>query len=407
MFADEQHRLVAFTRVLAVSVLCCLALSWRLWVSRPHYPMVPVFDFIPSLPHPFDHALLGLLVAALLGIVVWPRSKVLIGVVLAAFGVLFLQDQSRLWPSFYQYTLLFVLLISYRCQEGVADAQRILSALRFVIAMLYFWGGVQKLNPYFFYEEFPRFVQPMVQLLRFETSLLPTVAVLAAVFEVLIGLGLLTRRLRSFALTGAMLMHLLIFFSIGPLRDNFNNSSWTWGMTVAVQTWTLFWQAPPFRFKTMFAAPRFGSAPQWLVLLLVGFMPVLNNFNRWDSALSINVYSGNVDYAEIHMQPHVVALLPDEIAEMVDVGFGNAVLVPNKWSLHEFDANTYPETRIYKAVFHKVGSYLPVGSARLYIGEKAGWFFPKRIDHYELTSDGEVELSKAGIEVFAKPHSGD
>ncbi len=405
MFADEQHRLIAFTRVLAVSVLCCLALSWRLWVSRPYYPLVPLLEFVPSLTYPFDYALLGLLVALLLGIVVRPRSRVLIALVLAAFGVLFLQDQSRLWPSFYQFFLLLVLLVSYRRQEGVAGDERILAGLRFVVAMLYFWGGVQKLNPHFFYDEFPWFVEPVVQLLPFDKSLLPTVAVLAALFEVLIGVGLLTTRLRPIALAGAMLMHLLIFFSIGPLRDNWNNSSWLWGLTVAAQTWTLFWQAPTFRFKTMFAATRFQNAPQWLVLLLVGILPALNNFNRWDSALSFNVYSGNVDYAEIHMSPHVVALLPEQIADRVDVGFGKAVLVLNKWSLHEFDANTYPETRIFKAVFREVGSFLPKGSAQMYVREKAGWFFPKRIDRYELTSGGEVELSEAGVEAVAHTHS--
>lgn len=391
LFTDEQHRLIAFTRVLAVSVLCCLAFSWKLWVARPHYPLVPLFEFVPSFTHPFDYALLGLLVALLLGIVVRPQSRVLIALVMGAFGILFLQDQSRLWPSFYQFFLLFMLLVSFRRPGGAAGEERILTGLRFVAAMVYFWGGVQKLNPYFFYEEFPWFVEPVVQFLPFETSLLPTVAVLAALFEVLIGIGLLTRRLRHLALAGAMLMHVLIFFSIGPLRDNWNNSSWMWGLTVAVLTWTLFWQAPTFCIKTMFAAPRFQNTSQWFVLLLIGILPVLNNFNRWDSALSFNVYSGNVDYAEIHMPQQVVARLPEQIADRVDVGFGKAVLVLNKWSLHEFDANTYPETRIFKAVFRKVGSYLPEGSAQMYVREKAGWFFPRRIDCYELSSGGEVE----------------
>ncbi|QDU58565.1 hypothetical protein [Aeoliella mucimassa] len=398
VFADEQRRLIAFTRVLAIAVLCCLVVSWKLWVSRPYYPLVPLLEGLPSFSHPFDYAWLGMLVASLLGIVVRPRSQVLIAIVLAAFGVLFLQDQSRLWPSFYMFCLYFVLLVSHRGQEGEAADERILAGLRFVAAMVYFWGGVQKLNPYFFYNEFPWFVEPVVKLLPFETTLLPTLAVLAAVCEVLIGVGLLTTRLRHLALIGAMLMHLLILFSIGPLRSHWNNSSWMWGMSVAVLTWTLFWQAPAFRLQKMFAAPRLQSAPQWLVVLLVGILPVLNNFNRWDSALSFNVYSGNVDYAEIHLRPQAVPLLPDEIAERVDVGFGNAVLVLNKWSLHEFKANTYPETRVFKAVFRKVGSYLPEGSAQLYVGEKAGWFFPKRIDRYELNSDGEVELKELGVE---------
>ncbi len=397
MFADEQQRLIAFTRVLAVSVLCCLALSWKLWVSRTYYPLVPVFDSIPALPFPLDYGLFGLLVGLLVGIIVWPRSRVLVGLVLATFGLLFLQDQNRLWPSFYEFCFLFLLLVSSRKQDGSAGDQRILAGMRFVSAMIYVWGGVQKLNWHFFSEEFPLFVQPVTERLPFELLPLVYIAIFAALFEVAIGVGLLTRRFRHAALAGAMLMHLLIVVCIGPLRDNWNNSSWMWGMCVAVQTFTLFYRAPAFSFKTMFAGPRLNSIPQWLAVLLIGIMPALNNANHWDSALSFNVYSGNVDYAEIHLQPDVVRLLPAEIARVVDSREGAAVLVLDAWSRQEFNANTYPETRIFKALFAKVGSHLPAGSAKLYVGEKAGWFFPKQIDRYEINAQGGVELSETDV----------
>ncbi|QDU89644.1 hypothetical protein Pla175_30370 [Pirellulimonas nuda] len=397
MFADPQHRLIAFTRLLAVSVLCCLAFSWRLWVSRPHYPLVPLFEFVPALAFPFDYVLLGWLVVLLLGVVYQPRCRLLITLVLGTFGLLFVQDQSRLWPSFYQFSFLFLLLASNRRVDGAAGDQRVLASMRFVFAMVFFWGGVQKLNPYFFYEEFPWFVEPVTRLWPLATPVLPHIAVAAALFEMTIGVGLLTRRLRGAALGGAVLMNLLIFFCIGPLRDNWNNSSWMWGMTVAAQTWVLFFRAPPFSFRTMFAAPALHNVPQWLAVILIGFLPVLNNINRWDSALSFNVYSGNVDYAEIHMRPGVVDRLPDEIAALVHVRFGGAVLVPNEWSRRVFHANTYPETRVFKALFRAVCDYLPEGSAALYVREKAGWFFPKRIDRYELNGARGVELSDAGV----------
>lgn len=397
MFVDEQQRLIAFTRLLAVSTLCCLVFSWRLWVSRAHYPLVPLFGFVPALPYPCDFAVFGVLVGSLLGVVVWPRSRALIVLVLSLFGLLFLQDQNRLWPSFYQFCFLFLLLAARRRGGGGEEAGRVLAGARFVVAMLYFWGGVQKLNPYFFAEEFPWFVEPLTQFLPVDASWLPRIAVLAAALEIGIGIGLLTRRLCRVALVGAVLMHLLIALCIGPLRDHWNNSSWVWGMTVAAQTWALFYRAPAFRFATMFAAPRPHNAPPWLAVLLIGIMPVLNNVNRWDSALSFNVYSGNVDYGEVHLRVGVVHLLPDEIAPLVDVRFGRAVLVLNRWSLHEFNANTYPETRVFKAVFRGLGALLPDGSAVLYVEEKAGWRFPKRIDRYGLNGQGGVELVEAGV----------
>ena len=383
MSANEEQRLVAFTRLLAASVLCCLAFSWKLWLSRPYYPLAPLFDLIPPFPPPFDYAFLGLLVALLLGVTALPRLWILHVLVLAVLGLMFFQDQNRLWPSFYQFFFLFLLLTTAKQTSGKFNAERVLTGMRFVIAMIYVWGGVHKLNPHFFNEEFLWFVEPVTSLLPFHLPSLPTLGVFAALFEVLIGVGLLTRRFRNMGLCGAVFMHFLIFYCIGPLRDQWNNSSWIWGLTVALQTLVLFYRAPSFDFKTMFSGSRYQNIPQLLAVVFIGFIPVLNNVNCWDSALSFNVYSGNVHYAEIHMRADAVQHLPQAIAGVVEVGPDVAVLVLNHWSLSEFNANSYPETRIYISVLKKICSYLPDNSARLYVREKSGWFFPKTTHRYD------------------------
>ena len=133
----------------------------------------------------------------------------------------------------------------------------------------------------------------------------------------------------------------------------------------------------------MFDAPWKYCWPQLLAVVFIGAMPALNNLNRWDSALSFNVYTGNVDYAEIHLTPEVVEELPDEIAEFVAVENDRAVLSLIQWAQNEFQANPYPETRIFKAIYRKVRSYVPPDSAYLLVREKAGWHAPKRIVRYE------------------------
>ena len=134
-----------------------------------------------------------------------------------------------------------------------------------------------------------------------------------------------------------------------------------WGLAVAAQTWVLFFKAPVFDFRTMFGAPWFCNIPQALAVVLIGILPVLNNVNRWDSALSFNVYTGNVNYAEIVMRLDVVDQLPAELVPFVSVypEFKIAVLNLNAWTLSEFNANPYPEKRIFKAVLRKVCAYLP------------------------------------------------
>ncbi|MEX2168172.1 MAG: hypothetical protein WD851_02590 [Pirellulales bacterium] len=382
IFESEERRLALFTRLLAVSVLLCLAMSWKLWISRQFYPFVPFLDLVPAFPYPFDWFALGLFVALLLAVVIQPRSRIGVALVLAIFVILFLQDQSRQWPSFYQFFFLFLILVTYRSRAGASDAHRVLAGMRFILAAIYFWSGVQKLNPHFFNEEFPWLLEPLTGLLPFNLPFLPALGILAAVVEVLIGIGLLTNRFRNVALYDAMLMHLLIFFCIGPFRGNWNNSSWMWSLTTAVQVWVLFYKAPAFDFKTMFGAPSFYNIPQALAVVFIGILPVLNNVNRWDSALSFNVYTGNVSYAEIHMRPEVVSQLPSELLPFVRVQPDRAVLNLNAWTLDEFNANPYPETRIFKAVLRKVCSYLPADAAVLYVEEKAGWFFAKTTRRY-------------------------
>ena len=186
-------------------------------------------------------------------------------------------------------------------------------------------------------------------------------------------------------------MHSLIFVCIGPLRDGWNNSAWIWNLTVAIQTVIVFYRAPAFCWSTMFDAPRAHCVPQALAVVFLGLLPVLNNLNCWDSALSFNVYTGNVDYAEIHIAPEAVGSLPDEIARFAELEEGRAALKLNSWALSEFQANPYPETRIFKAIYAKVCSYLPPGSAELLVREKSGWHGPKRIDRYNCPAGTEVD----------------
>jgi hypothetical protein len=306
----------------------------------------------------------------------------LLGLAVAAFAILFLQDQSRAWPSFYQFFFLFLLLVTYGRDAGEVGAQRILAGMRFVVAAVYFWGGVQKLNTRFFNEEFPWFIQPLTDLLPFDIPYLPAIGVFAALFEVLFGIGLLTKRFRTFALYDAMLMHALILVCIGPLRGDWNNSAWIWGQTMAVQAWVLFYKAPAFEFKSMFGGPRLFYVPQALAVVAFGVLPLLNNVNRWDSALSYNIYTGNVSYGEIYLSPAAARNLPGELSAHVIERDGVARLDLNAWTMREFNANPYPEQRIFKAVLRTICAQVPDGSAELLVYEKSGWFIPQATHRY-------------------------
>ncbi|MDC4225486.1 MAG: hypothetical protein MPW17_09975 [Candidatus Manganitrophus sp.] len=141
IFGSEEKRLILLIRLLAVFVLLCLGFSWKLWISSRLYPLVPLFGLVPAFPYPLDYLFLALFSGLLLALVIQPRSKMWVGLIVAIFTILFLQDQSRIWPSFYQFFFCFLLLLTYRSDGGEEEAHRILIGFRFILAAVYFWGG--------------------------------------------------------------------------------------------------------------------------------------------------------------------------------------------------------------------------------------------------------------------------
>jgi hypothetical protein len=381
LFANETRRLAVVTRTVALALLACMACSWKLWQTRPLYPLVPVAGLVPALPSPWD----GLVLIGWCGLIAalaWrPDSNRLVGLVLVVMAMLFLQDQSRLWPSFYQFFLLLLLRSGYRptAADAAAEAARVLAGMRFLVAAIYVWAGIHKLTPQFFTDQFPWFVEPLTGWLPFEPPWLSQIGLLAALAESLLGLGLLSDRFRRASLVGLLLMHGLIFFCIGPLRGQWNNAAWLWSQAAAVITLLLFFRAPAFRFGTMLAGPLRAAIRPAVVLVLAGILPALNGFNRWDSALSFNVYSGNVSQAEICLMPEGVAALPSALAPFLEPGDPCTVLHLDAWARAEFQANQYPENRIFRAVFHRICELVPPGKAILFVREKAGWFTPGRV----------------------------
>ena len=374
--AADEARLDAVVRVLAVAVLACLACSWRLWLSTRRYPLVPLLGLVPPFPWPFDAVVLAAFAGLLVAVVLRPRSRGLLAAVGAGFALLFAQDRSRMWPSFYEFFLLVLVLLSRRPAGGPDEPRRLLAGLQFVVAAVYFWGGVQKLTPEFFHGEFPWFVAPLAARVPAVEPWLPGLAVVAAVGEALCGVGLLTR-FRGLALGELLVMHAVIGVCIGPLRDGWNVAAWLWSLASAVLAWLLFRGPPGFRWSALFAAPLRNSLPQLAAVVLVGILPVLDNLNRWDSALSFNVYTGNVSRARILLSPEAATRLPAELAAHVSLENGRAVLDLDAWAMRQFNAGVYPARPVFAALLAVVCGEVADPSVRMVVVEKSGWGIPR------------------------------
>ncbi len=377
ILASDERRLAAMARLVAGSMLLCMAFSGTLWISTRLYPLTPLFGIVPPFPWPLDAAAVGLVVGLLLAVMARPLSRMQVALLVVLLAVLFAQDQSRLWPSFYGCFLLFLLLLGHDRGGGDEAAGRTLTAMRFTVAAIYFWGGVQKLTQHFFREEFPWFIRPLTDLVPMPEGWIPGLGIAAAVFEMAFAIGLLTRRFRGIALGEAMLMHAAILVCIGPLRGHWNDSAWIWSLTMAAQAWLLFFAARPFEPAEMFM----GRPPRWLtagvVAVLAGIMPAFHTLSLWDAALSFNVYTGNVNAASIVLLQDAADRLPAELQPHVVREERWAMLDVNAWSQSLFNAGVYPEIRVFRRLFEAVSRDLPAESARLVVVERATWLSPK------------------------------
>ena len=302
-------------------------LSPELWLTgRRAYPLTPVFPFLPSIPSQLDMPIYGAILLLAVA-AVFVRSVKLVAALILVAAVYALFDQSRWQPWFYQYLLMLAAL----CDPRPARA---LATCRFIVAAVYFWSGLHKLNPGFVDGTFAFMVAALPG-----GAWLHPLAYLAPVLEAAIGVALLTRRFRRAAACAAIAMHVFILAAIGPLGHNFDSVVWPWNIAMICLVAMLFRTGELWR-----------PVPVWAILLC-GLAPAFNFFDLWDGYLSFALYSGNSNYAEIYIADDVAGRLPDAIQQRIDVNDSKVdELDLMEWSYDELNVPAYSEPRVYRNI---------------------------------------------------------
>jgi hypothetical protein len=369
-----EKRILYFKFALPAGFLLGIFFAHKLWLSSRLYPLTPVLAAFARIPYPVDSILLAVLIGLLIAVAVSPSPRKYIAALLLLLLALDLGDQSRWWPSFYEYTLMFLVLAFHPWDGGEKSQRQLLNTFRLIVCGVYFWSGVQKINPYFAESFHSRFISRwqgnpaagFLEALGIGIWLVPFV-------EIAFAVGLLTRRFRNLSLAAALVMHAAIFFGIGPLAGNWNNSAWAWNLATAAFVFILFFREREESFTSIFS--NWGFAPRILVLIVVGFLPLLSFFGRWDAALSFDVYSGNARLGAIYVDRPLWSKLPSEIERHVrPSSFGRGMLLVWGWTAAEFNAGPYAELRIFKNVLRKICSYGDDKSgALLVVRERGTW----------------------------------
>jgi hypothetical protein len=345
---------IALLRISVIAgLLAGFALSPKLWLSSRFYPLMPVWSFIKPLRSPGDYIVLFTLVALLIAAALVPRREILIAVFVVLVLVV-LQDQSRLQPWFYQYTLMLLAI-------ALAGRDRPVAALNtccLIIAATYVWSGLAKLNPSFIGDTFPFLVKPLIGAEQgVGLWLIRHLAFLAPLLECALGVGLLIKRSRPLAVLAAIAMHVFILITIGPFGRGVNAVVWPWNLAMIAFLLILFFR------RTEDPAPRdiiWGRAFafQKIALVLFALMPALSFFNLWDHYLSSALYSGNRNSGVVYLSDAVFDRLPDQIEDYVtEEGPDRNKLDIFDWSVGELNVPSYPEIRVFKNVTREICRY--------------------------------------------------
>ena len=356
---SEFQRLRIATIILCIALFSGMLISWKLWLTNHLFPLTPVLPFLEKTPNTISIALLIVIFALTIFTIINQRQKI----IQALFFLLVIEvliDQNRLQPWFYQYTLMFFLLMFYGYKKpNEKSATNILHVFRLVVCGIYFWSGMQKLNTDYFNDTAFWLMEPMGK--YFGSAFahkLGTAAGAIPYFEICLAFGLLIPKTRKYFLIPGILMHAYIILLMTPLGRNYNYVIIPWNGSMILFLLLLFNKSNRFNFSETFKSVK--TIPQKIVFALFWIMPSLSFFDKWDSYLSSSLYCGNSDNAYLYLKEEQKKSLPDELQKMCQFDSTNQTdyLYINNWSMLEMNVPAYPEKRIFTNAKKKIDSYL-------------------------------------------------
>jgi hypothetical protein len=394
-------RVVWLRVTLALASLAGLLLSAKLWLSARWYPLTPISAALPAIPPPIDLWLFLLLVLLAVAVVVSGSRWIALAFV-GLLTLLCLWDQSRWQPWVYQYAFMLVALaIAPGGASRLEQAPQVLATCRVIVASLYVWSGLQKLNAGFALEVVPYLAAPLIAWLPAAGGPVSwALGGLIALFEVGVGSSLLMRRTRQWAVLGAAVMHVAIIATLGPWGKDWNRVILPWNVGMIALVVVLFWRIGDVTARDIILPARAllplrgalavravkaqradasgrhqawavagALAPrQWraegprvfhaIVLVLFGVMPLLSFVDAWDSYLSWSLYSGNTRRADLVIAEASRQAIPSELWRYTDAAAPDwHVLAFETWAMGELGVPPYPEERIFLNVARGVCAY--------------------------------------------------
>jgi hypothetical protein len=342
-----------------LGLLAGIIFSFELWFPLNRtFPRAPVFSALPeSIVLPVERWLGAALVISLMPVIFSPRPQIFSLAAVVFLMTLIFFDQTRLQPWIYQYLLLLIVFALYdsRAKDESADesaaANQTLAPAQIIIAGLYFWSGVQKLNFSFSRETLPALIENL-----FPSIQLPFLwlGLAIALIEALTGVGLLFRRTRNAAVCAAVGMHLCILGLL--IARNHNSIVWVWNAALIALVIIAFWQSDAVFGETLRKARQLKGKTAMSIAAASVLLPILSFWGWCDSYLSGALYAGRTETAVIRIDDHLLAKLPATARQSVfqtKTG-GEKILPLFEWAIADLNVPAYPEARASKQAAREV-----------------------------------------------------
>jgi hypothetical protein len=300
----------------------------------------------------FEYTFSSILVISLITLIFSKRPKIFLTVAIACLILLCFFDHLRLQPWVYQYLLILTVFCSHnRKTDSESAAAETVGLVQIIIAGIYVWSGIQKMNFNFSHEILPSLLIPIQNL--FPTLQLPFgfFGIVIPLTESLIGCGLFFRKTRNIAVCSAVLMHSIILSLL--IAKDYNSIVWIWNLTLIFAVIFAFWQNPVSLKETIF---KRKFKPIKLMVFAAVLLPILSFFGWWDMFLSGAYYSGNVEIPVIQINENVFEKLSPTAKSTVfrTKSTGEMMLPLFEWSIADTNDPVYLEQRVFKQVLRKI-----------------------------------------------------
>jgi hypothetical protein len=346
-FTKSQSKKFLIIRIICLCWTAGKLMSPKLWLASRLFPLVPPLKFL-QVPGPVHLLLFISSLAILIAVFILPSKKYLILSLLIIEIATCLLDQNRWQPWEYQYIFMMLAIVSNFKNEKNQN-----SVIAFIIITVYFYSGLQKINPYFsagtvsfFNRAFPNTFDHngFIQKLLFHSGY-----VIGSI-ETLLALSLLFKKIQKPAKVLLIFMHLFIIVLFSPLGINYDLIIIPWNIAFLVLVYIIFLKKP----VVQISFPELYKTRNRFFMLLFGVIPALNFFGYWDFFLSSSLFSYKPPemYIYIHKTGSSKSLEPyyTYTKDIFSGGVIDTVINVRGWAFKEIGVPAYPEIRVYKKI---------------------------------------------------------